>query len=268
MKMDLNLWNKYRIVSAIITTEGGGDGDAGDNDDSGSNADGADNSAGGGDSGSQGQTDDLSALFTAEEIAAKKENAVQTKAEEARRAALSPEELKAEDDLKAAEAAKSVVPEKYAPFKLADGTEPDAETFAKWGEFAKANGFTQAQMEQVTAEGMKLFSDVRQKQFETVKTDWLNAAQKDSEIGEDIKKGADSAAARAFNTLATPELKQVMEQYGLGNHPEMLRMFFRLSKSFKEDTFEGGGSGSGLDGGKSSDKTAGSIFNHPSRQKA
>lgn len=263
--MDLNLWNKIRVVTAIITTEdGGGDAGTGDND----NTDtGGDDGTGNADPG--GDTDNLAELFTADEIAAKKETAVQAKAEEARRAALSPEDLKAEDDAKAAEAAKNVVPEKYESFKLPDGTEPDAETFEKWGEFAKANGFTQAQMEQVTTEGLKLFSAVRQKQFETIKADWLNAAQKDAEIGEDIKKGADSAAARAFNTIATPELKEVMEQYGLGNNPEMLRMFFRLSKSFREDTFEGGGSGSGLDGGgKGADKTAGSIFNHPSRQKA
>lgn len=259
--MDLNLKKaeEVRRAMVIITTEDGEGGAEG--------GDGSGEGEGGGGEGEGSQDDDVASLFTPEEIAAQKERVTTAKAEEARRAALSPEDLKTEDDAKAAEASKSVVPEKYEVFKLPDGTEPDVESFEKWGKFAKERGFTQEQMEAVTTEGAKLFNEVRQKQFEGIKATWLKDAQADPEIGEDVKKGADSAAARAFNTIATPELKQVMEDYGLGNNPEVLRMFFRLSKSFKEDNFEGSGSGAGLEGGKGADKTAGSIFNHPSRQK-
>lgn len=252
--------DEIRKVKAIITTEEGGDGGA----DAGSDEGGGD---AGGDSGADGDADSLDKLFTPEEVTAKKESLATIKAEEERRAALTDEERTAEDALKAEAEAKNVVPEKYTSFKLPDGTEPDAETFEKWGEFAKAKGFTQAQMEEFTNEGMKFMNEARQKQFDGIKAGWLDTAQKDKEIGEDVKKGKDSVAARAFSTIATPEMKSLMDDYGLGNHPEVLRMFFRLSKFMGEDGFDGNTAGAGLGAETGTKALTGSIFNHPSRQK-
>jgi hypothetical protein len=68
---------------------------------------------------------------------------------------------------------------------------------------------------------------------------WLKEAEADPEIGADIKLGAESAAVRAFNSLTQndPKAKQMVDDLGIGNHPEFLRIFFKISQHMREDTF-------------------------------
>ena len=43
-------------------------------------------------------------------------------------------------------------------------------------------------------------------------------------------------------------MKVIFEETAIGDHPEVLRMFYRLSQRMKEDDFESGGAGMGLKG--------------------
>lgn len=57
---------------------------------------------------------------------------------------------------------------------------------------------------------------------------WLNDCKKDKLIGgknfhSNIKK-----AHAMYNIYATPELRDLLEQTGLGNHPGMVKLFFNL----------------------------------------
>lgn len=257
------------LAAAILTTEGteseaaaaGGDGgSAAATDAGGGNA-----AAVGGEAGAataaaaQAATpsaDDVSALFTAEEIAAKKESVAAAKAEEERRAALTEEQRAAEDAAKAEESAKNSVPEEYADFKVAEGLTLDPEMVAAFKPLAKESGLTQekaqkfvdlaVQIQQRTLDGIFAAHEER-------KSTWLKEAQADPEIGEDVKKwdpevkdsAKDSVAVRAFNTIAQnhPQLRAAVDELGIGNHPEFLRMFYRIGKMMREDTFELGGGG-------------------------
>lgn len=257
MSSDEELIRKFMV---IITTEGDGDGggDPGDGGDGGGSGD--------GDPGDSG--DDLSTLFSPEEVEAKKTSLAEAKAEEERRAALTDEERAAEDAA-AAEAAKgSEIPETYE-FTIPEGYTVDESLMADVQAFAKENNMTAAAAQQVADLGAKLLAsqqELRETQFAEIREGWLNSAKDDPEIGEDVKKGKDSIAGRAFNTIATPELKDVMDQYGLGDHPEMLRMFYRLSSLMSEDQMHNPTGGAGLPGASGIEKTVGGIFNHPSRQ--
>src|SRR5699024_3254227 len=44
-----------------------------------------------------------------------------------------------------------------------------------------------------------------------------------------------AAAEQAVKALATPELKELLDNTGLGNHPEMVRLFVKLSPLVRED---------------------------------
>lgn len=251
---------KFEIVkgSAILTTEGGGDGDAGDSNTD-SNADGADNSAGGGDSGSQSQADDVSTLFTAEEIAGKKEAIAAAQAEETRRAALTDEQRSAEDAAKAEEAAKNQAPEKYADFTAPEGVVLDPEMTAEFAVAAKALNLPQEKAQELVNLGAKMIQKTMDGIFtahEQRKESWLEAAKSDPEIGADVKLWDDknpestgkSVALRAFNSIAAtvPGIKQMVDELGIGNHPEFIRVFYRLGQNMREDTFDipgGGGHG-------------------------
>lgn len=240
-----------RLVQAFITTEGADDG-AGDGD------------GAGGDDG----VDDLSTLFSAEEIEGKKTSIAEAAAEETRRAALSDEDRTAEDAT-AAEAAKlSEVPETY-DFKMPEGMEVDAELVTGLEAFATENKLSGAEAQKIADMGISLLSkqqELRETQFNEIKAGWLESAKTDKEIGADVSKGKESLAARAFNTIATPEMKELVDHYGIGNHPEMLRMFYRLSSLMGDDGMQIPGTGAGLGNSNGLSETVGSIFNHPSRK--
>jgi hypothetical protein len=215
--------------------------------------------------------DDLSTIFTPEEVTAKKESLAAAQAEETRRAALTDDQRKAEDDQKAAEDLLNGVPEKYE-FKAPEGITLDPVMVEKFAPIAKELGLTQskaqtlidlaAEMQQRTMDGVFEMHEQR-------KVTWLEEAKKDPEIGADVSgKPEDSVALRAFNTIAqgSPGLKSMVDELGIGNHPEFLRVFYKIGKNMREDTFEGGG-GNRDDTAKTVAERAGTLFNHPSRSK-
>lgn len=240
------------LASAFITTEGEGE---------------TGGEGGGGEEGAA--ADDLATLFSPEEVEAKRTSVTEAKAEEDRRAALTDEERTTEDAA-AAEAAKAgEVPEKYE-FSLPEGTTVDEELMAEVSKFATDNKLTQAEAQRIADLGATMMAkqtDLKAAEYENIKTEWLTTAKADKEIGADISKGKDSVAARAFNTIATPEMKEMVDQYGIGNHPEMLRMFYRLSSLMAEDGMQMPGTGAGSATPTGAEGTVGSIFNHPDRQK-
>lgn len=194
--------------------------------------------------------DELAKLFTPEEIQAKKEGIEAAQAEEARRAGLTDAEREAEDAAKAEEAAKNQVPEAYE-FVAPEGMKLNEEMTGKFSELAKARGLTQEAAQEIVNLGGELVQQVYaeiQDAWDQKREGWAAAALADKEIGADVAKGQDSAAARAFATIATPEMKAIFEETAIGDHPEVLRMFYRLSQRMKEDDFEAGGAGMGLKG--------------------
>mgnify|MGYP000700477353 CR=1 FL=1 len=53
-----------------------------------------------------------------------------------------------------------------------------------------------------------------------------------------------AVAKKALDTFGTPEFRTLLNESGLGNHPEMIRMMFRAGKAISEDKFVPAGSGS------------------------
>ncbi|OHD24865.1 MAG: hypothetical protein A2Y38_16140 [Spirochaetes bacterium GWB1_59_5] len=154
-----------------------------------------------------------------------------------------------EDRVKAEEVAKENAPEAYADFTVPEGIVLDPAMMEKFGPLAKSLNLNQekaqgiidlaTEMQQRTIDG--LFEAHEQK-----KATWLQEAQNDKEIGADIKLGPEgSMTYRAFNSIAAkhPGMKAMVDETGIGNHPEFLRVFYHLSKSMREDTFviPGGG---------------------------
>jgi hypothetical protein len=48
--------------------------------------------------------------------------------------------------------------------------------------------------------------------------------------------------------FGTPELKAALEQTGMGNHPELVRLFAKVGKAMGEDSLVAGGKSSGGSG--------------------
>ena len=66
---------------------------------------------------------------------------------------------------------------------------------------------------------------------------WKDTAKQDKEIGLNNWKDSVDAANAAIRTFGTPELVQdVMIGQGMGNHPEVIRMFSRIGKAIADDS--------------------------------
>ena len=81
-----------------------------------------------------------------------------------------------------------------------------------------------------------------------VHASWAEQAKADKEIGGD-KFEATLAAARSVidnPSIVTPEFKTFLNETGLGNHPEAIRVFARRAPHFANDTPVLGGGGAPL----------------------
>lgn len=140
---------------------------------------------------------------------------------------------------KTAEIAAPKAPEKYE-FKATEGFNPDV--IAEFSEVAKSLDLPQEAAQQILDKvGPKIATEM-QKSFDATKQQWAEAAKADKEFGGDKFKENLAVASKAIDAFGTPGLKQLLDETGLGNHPEMIRAFYKAGKAISEDVMVRGGS--------------------------
>lgn len=85
-------------------------------------------------------------------------------------------------------------------------------------------------------------------QFNERVAGWADTTRKDAEIGGDDMPASLGIAKTAQERFATPEFNKLLnlpspenpEGLGLGNHPEVLRMFYRIGKAMQDSDLVGG----------------------------
>jgi hypothetical protein len=86
-------------------------------------------------------------------------------------------------------------------------------------------------------------------QIAAASAQWLEQSKADKEFGGDKLAENLAFVAKAREDLATPELRALLDQTGMGNHPDMIRMFYRYGKAISEDTFRPGRAASSQNNG-------------------
>lgn len=66
---------------------------------------------------------------------------------------------------------------------------------------------------------------------------WVEQVKTDKDLGGDKLEENLGIARKALDTFGTPELKDVLNASGLGNHPEVIRAFLKAGKAISEDRF-------------------------------
>lgn len=66
---------------------------------------------------------------------------------------------------------------------------------------------------------------------------WKQAVTADKEIGGDNLPVAVENAKRVLEKYGSPDLKKGLDETGLGNHPELVRMLSRIGKAMADDSF-------------------------------
>ena len=133
-------------------------------------------------------------------------------------------------DQKPAQAA----PEAYEPFDVEGQqfTEAQLEGFAAT---AKELGLSQENAQKMLAAMVPtarqyLVADVKAKSQE-----WASLSEKDPEIGGANFKANVGVANSALKQFATPEFTALLRGSGLGAHPEVVRVFYRIGKAMQQD---------------------------------
>ena len=126
----------------------------------------------------------------------------------------------------------------YADFTLPDGMEVDAVALEEVTPIFKELGLTQEQSQKLVDHYAKQVQAGSQKQVDTfnqLTNDWREQSQNDNEFGGDKFEENVKVAQNAIGKYGTPELKQLLNDHGVGNHPEVIRFMVRVGHTLKED---------------------------------
>lgn len=72
---------------------------------------------------------------------------------------------------------------------------------------------------------------------------WAEAVKKDPDIGGDKLSASLATAYKARDAFGTPELIEVLDAYGLGNHPAVVKFFVNAGRAISEDVLVQGSPG-------------------------
>lgn len=164
-----------------------------------------------------------------------------------------PAETEAKDEVKADEAKtddKAEDSEKTADdqpveytFELPDGVDMAPETLEGLKGVAGELGLDQDGAQKLASFGAGMFQKWETAQaeaIETAKSEWADATKADKEIGgADFDKNL-GIAKSALEKFGTPELKAFLNETGLGNHPEINRLFWKMGNQISDDTLVAG----------------------------
>lgn len=144
-----------------------------------------------------------------------------------------------------------VIPEKY-DVKLPDGMQIDAKALEAYTPLFKEIGVTADGAQKLVDAQLKLANDAQKANDEAFAAQiegWGKASREDKEFGGSAFDTNIVVAQRALAKFGSPELKELLDGTGLGNHPEVLRAFVKIGKLIGEDGGVGGGD-SGADRSK------------------
>lgn len=132
---------------------------------------------------------------------------------------------------------KTVVPEKY-DLKPPKDSPLSVAHLEKLSSYAKEKGLSNEQAQTLLERESQAVSDftadLKESQSKLTQT-WFDQAKNDKEIGGEAFKQNAELAKRVVGRFGTDEFKKELSKTGLGNHPELLRVFSRIGKAMSED---------------------------------
>ena len=129
-------------------------------------------------------------------------------------------------------------PDTYADFAMPEGVQLDEAALAEATPLFKELGLTQEQSQKVVdlyAKQVQAGSQMQTDNFNQLMNDWREQSKTDSEFGGDKYDENVKIAQHAISKYGTPELKQLLNDHGVGNHPEMVRFMVKVGRTLSED---------------------------------
>lgn len=129
-------------------------------------------------------------------------------------------------------------PDTYADFAMPEGVTVDSAMLNEAVPLFKELGLTQDQAQKLVdfqAKQVQASSQSNVDAFNQLMNDWQEQSRNDKEFGGDKFEENIGIARSAIDKFGTPELKQLLEEHGVGNHPEVIRFMVNVGKLTAED---------------------------------
>lgn len=143
--------------------------------------------------------------------------------------------LSESDVAEQAQTAKVGAPEAYGEFEAPEGTELGETVMGEFKDAAKELNLSQDDAQKMLNKVLPSMKASYENQIDTAKTAWAEASTGDSEFGGDALPANLSTAKKALETYGSENLRGLLNETGLGNHPEVIRMLWRVGQTLNED---------------------------------
>lgn len=127
-------------------------------------------------------------------------------------------------------------PEIYE-FTAAEGREFDPAVIAEFSAVAKELNLPQEAAQKVLDKMGPAIAARQEAAIADARAKWIADSKADAEIGGPELAQKIALANTTFEKFGTPELRELLDKSGLGDHPEMLRWAHRVGKAMSEDGF-------------------------------
>lgn len=128
----------------------------------------------------------------------------------------------------------------YQDFSLPEGAQADPQAMDSFRMVAAEHGLSQQAAQSLLDLHLQTLNSQGQAQVAAVQQ-WAEDARGDREFGGGGFEANMGMARKALQAYGSPQLSQLLTQSGLGNHPEVIRTFYRIGKTLSEDRQVGGG---------------------------
>lgn len=128
--------------------------------------------------------------------------------------------------------------------KMPEGVELDKAAADEFTAIAKELKLDQPTAQKLADVGAKMAQRQAEAHAKLVDS-WTEQVKTDKEIGGDKLNENLAVARKALDTFGTPELRDVLNSTGLGNHPALIKAFYKAGKAISDDSFVKGTQGGG-----------------------
>ncbi len=136
-------------------------------------------------------------------------------------------------------ATEKVIPESYE-FDMPDGVTIDAVAADDLAGIAKELKLSKEEAQKVADVGVKM-AQRQAEAHQKLVSGWIESVKTDKEIGGDGLNENLATARKAIDTFGSQELKDLFNQWGIGNHPEVVKFAVKVGKAISDDGFVRGG---------------------------
>lgn len=132
------------------------------------------------------------------------------------------------------EVAPPAAPEAYEPFDV-DGQQFSEDQVQGFAATARELGLSQEKAQKMFSAMVPTARQYMMNDLVAKSKEWAAATAKDPEIGGANFEANKGIAKQAYSHFTTPELRAILTGSGLGNHPEVLRLFYRVGLTMQQD---------------------------------